>query len=43
MSQKEIKIAIDKDKITVSEYEKFIEENNPTIKDGLYYWEDKEE
>ena len=34
--------AIDKDKITVSEYEEFIEEYNPTIKDGIYYWEDKE-
>ena len=34
---------IDKDKITVSEYEAFIEEYNPTIKDGIYYWEDKEE
>lgn len=33
---------IDKDKITVSEYEKFIEEYNPTIKDGIYYWEEKE-
>lgn len=32
---------IDKDKITVSEYEAFIEEYNPTIKDGIYYWEDK--
>lgn len=31
---------IDKDKITVSEYEQFIEEYNPTIKDGVYYWED---
>lgn len=34
---------IDKDKITVSEYEDFIEEYNPTIKDGIYYWEDKAE
>ena len=34
---------VDKDKITVSEYEKFIEEYNPTIKDGIYYWEDKAE
>lgn len=34
---------IDKDKITVSEYEQFIEEYNPTIKDGIYYWEDKAE
>lgn len=34
---------IDKDKITVSEYEEFIEEYNPTIKDGIYYWEDQTE
>lgn len=34
---------IDKDKITVAEYEQFIEEYNPTIKDGIYYWEDKVE
>ena len=34
---------IDKDKITVAEYEQFIEEYNPTIKDGIYYWEDKAE
>lgn len=31
---------IDKDRITVSQYEEFIEEYNPTIKDGVYYWED---
>ncbi len=31
---------IDKDKITVSQYEEFIEEYNPTIKNGIYYWED---
>ena len=31
---------IDKDRITVSQYEEFIEECNPTIKDGVYYWED---
>jgi hypothetical protein len=34
---------IDKDKITVSEYGQFIEEYSPTIKDGIYYWEDKAE
>ena len=34
---------IDKDNITVAEYEQFIEEYNPTIKDGIYYWEDKAE
>ncbi len=34
---------IDKNKITVSQYEEFIEEYNPTIKDGVYYWEDKVE
>lgn len=32
---------INKDKITLAEYEKFIEEYNPVIKDGVYYWEDK--
>lgn len=32
------KATIDKDKITVSEYEEFIEEYNPTIKDGIYCW-----
>jgi hypothetical protein len=31
---------IDKDKVTVSQYLEFIEEHNPTIKDGVYYWED---
>ena len=31
---------IDKDKITVAQYEEFIEEYNPTIKDGIYYWEE---
>lgn len=31
---------IDKEKITVSQYEKFIEKYNPTIIDGVYYWED---
>ena len=34
---------IDKDNITVVEYEQFIEEYNPIIKDGIYYWEDKAE
>ena len=31
---------INKDKITVAQYERFIEEYNPTIKDGIYYWEE---
>lgn len=31
---------IDKDKITVYQYEEFIEEHHPTIKDGIYYWEE---
>ena len=31
---------IDKDKISAAQYEEFIEEYNPTIKDGVYYWED---
>ena len=31
---------IDKDKITVSQYEEFIEKYNPIIKDGIYYWEE---
>lgn len=31
---------VDKNKITVAQYEKFIEEYTPTIKDGIYYWED---
>lgn len=31
---------IDRDKITVAQYEEFIEEYNPTIKDGVYYWID---
>ena len=31
---------IDKDKITVAQYEDFLEEYSPTIKDGVYYWED---
>lgn len=30
---------IDRDKITVSQYEEFIEEYHPVIKDGIYYWE----
>lgn len=34
---------IDKDNITVTQYEEFIEEYNPIIKDGIYYWEDKVE
>ena len=31
---------IDKDKITVAQYEEFLEEYKPTIKDGIYYWEE---
>lgn len=31
---------IDKDKITVSQYEEFIEEYKPDIIDGIYYWEE---
>ena len=31
--------AISKDEITVQQYEDFIEEYNPTVKDGIYYWE----
>ena len=31
---------IDKDKITVAQYEAFIEEYDPIIKDGVYYWEE---
>jgi hypothetical protein len=31
---------IDKDKVTVGQYEEFIEKYNPTIKDGIYYWEE---
>ena len=31
---------INKEVITISQYEEFIEEYNPTIKDGIYYWED---
>ena len=30
---------IDKTKITVAEYEEFIEEYNPEIVDGIYYWQ----
>jgi hydrogenase-4 membrane subunit HyfE len=30
---------VDKENITVEEYERFIEEYNPTFKDGVYYWE----
>lgn len=36
----EYQATINKDKITVSQYEKFIEEYNPIIKDGVYYWTD---
>jgi hypothetical protein len=30
---------INKDKITLSQYEEFIEKYNPTVKDGIYYFE----
>ncbi len=30
---------INKDKITISQYEEFIEKYNPTVKDGIYYFE----
>lgn len=33
---------INKDKITIQQYEDFIEKYNPTIKDGIYYWESEE-
>lgn len=33
---------INKDKITVQQYEEFIKKYNPTIKDGIYYWESEE-
>ena len=32
------KATIDKEKITVAEYEQFIEEYNPDITDGIYSW-----
>lgn len=31
---------IDKDKVTVEQYEEFIEKYNPMIEDGIYYWEE---
>ena len=33
------KATVDKDNITVSEYEDFIEKYKPEIKDGIYYFE----
>ena len=36
----EYEATIDKDKITVNQYEEFIEEYNPTIKDGIYHWQE---
>lgn len=36
----EYKATIDKENITVSEYADFIETYNPTVIDGVYYWED---
>ena len=32
---------INKDIITVAQYEEFIEDYEPTIKNGVYHWEDK--
>jgi hypothetical protein len=31
---------IDKSKITVEEYEDFLEKYNPTVVNGVYIWED---
>lgn len=31
---------IDKSKITVEEYEVFLEQHNPTVIDGVYIWEE---
>ena len=31
---------IDKDKITVAQYEDFIKKHNPIMKDDVYYWEE---
>lgn len=36
----EYKATIDKENISVSEYAGFIETYNPTVIDGVYYWED---
>ena len=33
------KVTIDKNKVTVAEYEEFIEKYKPEIKDGYYYFE----
>lgn len=34
------KASVDKDRITVSEYEDFIEKYKPKIEDGIYYFEE---
>lgn len=34
------KATVDKEHITVEQYEEFIEKYNPTIQDGIYYWEE---
>ena len=36
------KVTINKDKITVSEYEEFLEKFKPEIRDGYYYFEYEE-
>ena len=36
------KATVDKNKITVSEYEDFIEQYKPEIRDGIYYFESAE-
>ncbi len=36
----EYKATIDKDRVTVDQYEEFIEKYNPTIEDGIYCWEE---
>lgn len=36
------KVTINKDKITVSEYEEFLEKFKPKIRDGYYYFEYEE-
>lgn len=32
--------SIDEDKITLAQYNEFLEQYRPQIRDGLYYWED---
>lgn len=36
--QYQYKATVDKENITVDQYEKFIEEYNPEINDGIYFW-----